>query len=76
MAGTANTRLEQLYLPQIQTHRQALITNHMVFVAGCIAYRNDPSSTQTHFEQLTASYQTLPSTMQQALQEPQLLAAI
>ncbi|HEY8098642.1 MAG TPA: hypothetical protein VIE65_21460, partial [Methylobacter sp.] len=69
-------QLEQLYLAQVQTHRQPLITIHIAFVAGCIAYRSDPDSTQTYFEQLTANYQTLPSGMQQALQEPHLLAII
>lgn len=48
----------------------------MVFVAGCIAYCSDPDSTQTQFEQLTVTYQTMPSSMQQALQETRLLAVI
>jgi tetratricopeptide (TPR) repeat protein/glycosyltransferase involved in cell wall biosynthesis len=69
-------QLEQLYLPQVQTHRQPLITSQMAFVAGCIAYRSAPDSTQTYFEQLIASYQPLPLAMQQALQAPHLLAAI
>ncbi|WP_340124145.1 tetratricopeptide repeat protein [Methylobacter svalbardensis] len=69
-------QLEQLYLPQLQTHRQSFITSRMAFVAGCIAYRNDSVSTQTCFEQLTATYQTLPLAMQQALQETYLLAVI
>jgi len=69
-------QLERNYLPQLQTHLQPFITSRMAFVAGCIAYRSDPNSTQAYFEQLTASYQTLPSGMQQALQESHLLAVI
>jgi tetratricopeptide (TPR) repeat protein len=69
-------QLEQLYLAQVQSYRQPLITSRMAFVAGCIAYHSDPNSTQTYFEQLTTTFQTLPLAMQQALQEAHLLAAI
>nr|WP_262966393.1 tetratricopeptide repeat protein [Methylobacter psychrophilus] len=69
-------QLKRDYISQVQNHLQPLIISRLAFIRGCIVYCSDPDSIQSYFEQLTASYQTLPSSMQQDLQETHLLAVI